>query len=324
MKFLSKIKQWLFGGLILGTDSFTSQNKQNITVSGTASFADGTAAAPSITFTADPDTGIYRKGANNIGISTNGNLVCEIASGGGFALSRTGVSIVTPGTINAVSATDVVLNVGGGIEIKGNTTRLVLTNNNGAADQKVWEIINNVNSTGELIIARLNDTVAARTTYVTFAQGGLVTFTAGIVLSSGQTTLSNYLEGTFTPTVTLVGGAGNTVPVYSTNTGRYTRVGNRVFVDVYLTGDGGNEGAGTGTFNVALPIAASASHPTSFFPIGYGLNNVTEYELFGQIAGSASVVSLQYFNLISTSTAFTGADQNNTTRTIRLKFMYEV
>lgn len=128
----------------------------------------------------------------------------------------------------------------------------------------------------------------------------------------------------YTPTVTLVGGAGNTVPVYSTNTGLWKQIGDEVFVDVYLTGDGGNEGAGTGVFSVALPKAAAATHPTSKFFIGYAVNNVTEFQLMGQIAGSATVVSLSYFNLISTTTAFTGADQNNATRTVRLKFNYSV
>jgi len=39
---------------------------------GTGKFANGTAAAPSITFGSDPDTGIYRYGANEIMMATNG------------------------------------------------------------------------------------------------------------------------------------------------------------------------------------------------------------------------------------------------------------
>lgn len=128
---------------------------------------------------------------------------------------------------------------------------------------------------------------------------------------------------TFSPTVTLTGGAGNTVPVYSTNTGRYARIGSTIFVEVYLTGDGGNEGAGTGLFNVALPTAANASNPTQKFPCGYALNNTAEYEIWGQIVGGASVITLQYFNAINTTVNFTGDDQNNATRTVRLKFFYE-
>ena len=149
-----------------------------------------------------------------------------------------------------------------------------------------------------------------------------ITDTAGI--NFGGTTLANYVEGTFTPTVTLVGGAGNTVPVYSTNTGRYTRIGNRVFVDVYLTGDGGNEGAGSGTFTVAIPIASNASHPTSYFPCGFFANNTAEEPIWGQIAGGASVIDFAYEDVLNNFTVMTGAEQNNATRTVRLKFSYEV
>lgn len=161
--------------------------------------------------------------------------------------------------------------------------------------------------------------------YSLWIDAGLVRMDEGVVFaSSGQSTLSNYTESTFTPTVTLVGGAGNTVPVYSTNTGRYTRIGNRVFVDVYLTGDGGAEGAGTGVFNVALPITAGVSHPTSYFPCGFAINGATNDEIWGQIPASNTTIAVAYFNTISTLVDFTGADQNNTTRTLRLKFSYEL
>lgn len=133
-----------------------------------------------------------------------------------------------------------------------------------------------------------------------------------------------YQDGTFTPTVTLVGGAGNTVPVYSTNTGRYTRIGNRVFAEVYLTGDGGDEGAGTGLVNIALPITASASSPDSVSPVGYARNNATGYLLHGLVAASGTTIQLFYVNALTTTANFTGADQNNASRVIRLRFFYEV
>lgn len=142
--------------------------------------------------------------------------------------------------------------------------------------------------------------------------------------AAGREVLASSLSwGTFTPTVTLVGGAGNTVPVYSTNSGRYAQVGKNIFVDVYLTGDGGAEGAGTGVLTVALPVAASGSQSTGKFIIGYGLNNTLESVLTATIAASASVTSLSYFNAIGTTASYTGAEQNNSTRTIRLKFHYE-
>lgn len=44
----------------------------------------GTAAAPSITFGADLDTGFYRKSSNTIGVAVGGVEVAEIGAGGGF------------------------------------------------------------------------------------------------------------------------------------------------------------------------------------------------------------------------------------------------
>ena len=163
---------------------------------------------------------------------------------------------------------------------------------------------------------------------VTVEQGGTeATTLTGVLVGNGTgpvTTLTNTAWATFTPTVTLVGGAGNTVPVYTTNTGRYRRIGDVVHAEVYLTGAGGAEGAGTGRVNIALPVAAGASHPTSLFHAGYSLNGTAHAVMYGQIAGSATTMELSYFSAIGTAADFTGAQQNNVTRTVRLKFTYEV
>lgn len=127
---------------------------------------------------------------------------------------------------------------------------------------------------------------------------------------------------TFTPTVTLVGGSSNTVPQFSTNTGRYIVVGKIIHLDIYLVGDGGNEGAGTGVLNIALPATAGANNPTSYFPCGY-FKNTAEVLFMGQIASSGTTISLAYLNG-TTLTNLTGADWNGTGRTGRLKFSYEI
>lgn len=130
-----------------------------------------------------------------------------------------------------------------------------------------------------------------------------------------------YVASTFTPTVTLVGGAGNTVPVYTTNSGSYVRVGNRVFVDVYLTGDGGNEGAGTGQMNIALPFTAAASQYSGYSFAGTGINNTTYHIVVGEVAASATTIALGRLSSGAFNN-FTGAEQSSTTRTIRLSFNY--
>lgn len=147
--------------------------------------------------------------------------------------------------------------------------------------------------------------------------------------SQGSTPAPSYVPGTFTPTVTLVGGAGNTVPVYSTNTGRYTQIGNQCFVDIYLTGDGGNEGAGSGVINIALPITAGASHPAGNFLAGSLINGSSQKPCYGVLTGGATTVALKMQGdtagaLIDTNPDVTGNNQNNATRSIRMKFFYEV
>jgi len=152
---------------------------------------------------------------------------------------------------------------------------------------------------------------------------GTFTTIVGDSINLGDTVLSDYKESTFAPTVTLVGGAGNTVPVYTTNTGRYTRIGNRVFVDIELTGDGGAEGAGTGAFNIALPITVFASAANKLIQCGHVSNGASIYGILGYITVSATTVELYYINGTAL-TGVTGALQNDASRLVRLSFWYEV
>ena len=53
-----------------------------ITPSGSVHGANGTAANPSLSFASDQDTGLYRIGANNIGVAVNGAKVLDVGTGG--------------------------------------------------------------------------------------------------------------------------------------------------------------------------------------------------------------------------------------------------
>lgn len=133
----------------------------------------------------------------------------------------------------------------------------------------------------------------------------------------------------FTPTVSLVGGAGNTTPVYSTNTGRYAKYGNKVNAEVLLTGDGGAEGAGTGQINVDLPSTASSNQPAGKFPCGEYTNNGQTYLVMGEIDASGTTIKLSRHDTgFTDSTAsddnLIGDNQDSTDREIRLNFSYEI
>ena len=49
-------------------------------LAGSSSFADGNVTNPSISFTNDPNTGIFRLGSDNIAMSANGAVAFNIAS----------------------------------------------------------------------------------------------------------------------------------------------------------------------------------------------------------------------------------------------------
>ncbi len=145
---------------------------------------------------------------------------------------------------------------------------------------------------------------------------------------SGVPALASAAWATFSPNITFTGGAGNTAPTYTTTTGRYCQIGKIVYVQVLLVGDGGTAGAGTGRINIALPVNVGASYGggvTSFLnAIGWAFNNATAYQLLGLLSASAAIIGIFYWSSISATASFTGADQNNTNRALRIQFYYEV
>jgi hypothetical protein len=102
-----------------------------------------------------------------------------------------------------------------------------------------------LNSTGALVLAGGTTT----------ANGIGITFPATQSASSNANTLDDYEEGTFTPTVQGVSSAGTAT--YSAQDGKYTKIGNLVYVNVYLTYTGGT---GTGQLAVGgLPFTSASS-----------------------------------------------------------------
>ena len=132
---------------------------------------------------------------------------------------------------------------------------------------------------------------------------------------------SEYLSGTWTPTVTIYGAGA--VPVYTTNSGRYIKIGKRVFISVSLMGDGGTEGSGVGQLGISLPFAMSASQSTLYFIAGTYQNSTTRNPLFVELEPNDANAYLNYFSAEGTMVVLSGADQNNTTRNLYLNFTYE-
>ena len=76
---------------IAGTKIDPDFGSQTIETTGVFSAADGAAATPSITFTGDTNTGIYRPGADQLAISTNGTQRINIEADGDINIDSGGV-----------------------------------------------------------------------------------------------------------------------------------------------------------------------------------------------------------------------------------------
>ncbi len=84
---------------------------------GTYKFGDGSAAAPSIAFASDPDTGMYWVSANRLGFATNGTLRVDIGN--------TGITLASGLSIDMSSGTTAIT-LGGGGSITGASGALTL------------------------------------------------------------------------------------------------------------------------------------------------------------------------------------------------------
>jgi hypothetical protein len=95
--------------------------------------------------------------------------------------------------------------------------------------------------------------------------GAGITFPATQSTSSDANTLDDYEEGDYTPTIL----EGITSVSYSTQTGRYTKIGNLVYVAVRLIISGGT--TSSGVLVISLPFTNAST--TNLFPTGTVYSN---------------------------------------------------
>jgi hypothetical protein len=127
---------------------------------------------------------------------------------------------------------------------------------------------------------------------------------------------------TFVPQVMLIG--AGTAPNYVTNQGRFMAANNVVRCDILLDGNGGTPGSGAGVINVSLPATPSPLRLGAFLSsIGYALNNANYTPMAAILSTGSPWLPLAMWATASSIAPFTGADQNNAIRTIRLHFWYE-
>lgn len=156
------------------------------------------------------------------------------------------------------------------------------------------------NPNNECLAIRTNSTnriFVNGTGAVALSGGNVAADGVGIVFPSAQSastdanTLDDYEEGTFTPTV--FGGTSAGAGTYSVQVGRYTKIGNRVTVDVYLNW---TNHTGTGDIRFGgLPFASrNAANYYASMTLGYvsSLTYAAGYFLTALIPPNGSSVEL--------------------------------
>ena len=128
------------------------------------------------------------------------------------------------------------------------------------------------------------------------------------------------VNSTFTPTITF--GGGSTGVTYTTQTGRYTRIANRIFGEIRLVLS--NKGSSTGSAIITgLPIAASAS---SYLNMAQVTNYSSMTAITSQITGGigASATGIGLFNFTSTSSVALAETNFTNTSSLYIWFSYEI
>jgi hypothetical protein len=88
-----------------------------------------------------------------------------------------------------------------------------------------------------------------------------ITFPSAKSLSSNANTLDDYEEGTWTPSLNF--GGATTGITYSTRTARYVKVGNLVYIDLFITLS--SKGSATGSALITnLPFSSANENPLVF------------------------------------------------------------
>ena len=270
------------------------------------------AAGLNVTGATIPSNGVYLSAANNLAFSTGGSNRVTIDSGGTI-----GVGITTPFADAGYKAIDLRGTTGGEVVLGSTSVREATITGDGTNGMT----LNTVNATPLRFFTQGVERAQFNTTgNLAFANGKGIDFSA-VTGGTGTATanvLNDYEEGTWTGT--LKGSVSDpTTPV--TATGRYTKIGRQVNVQIWFFGVNTTGASGevsvaglpftNATGLTAVPGSASSSSLVTFTGT-----------LVSQIGNGGSIFELYSIN--SNATATNATHNAGTSRSLALSSTYQV
>jgi hypothetical protein len=276
---------------LVGSVSGTS-----ITNSGTTTVAAGSASAPSITPTGDSNTGIFFPSADTIAFAEGGVEALRIDSS-----ANIGINSTSPGRkLDVVDSGD-----------SGSVIRSRVTTNNGG-----YFAYEALNSSGTSVFSVTHNGRINLSENIVFASGQGLDFSATSNSSGTMTSelLSDYEEGTWTPSLNFSG--GTTGITYTNRQGYYTKIGNIVYLQFVIVLS--NKGSSTGNANVSgVPFGASITGYPNNAGVLVAENNLSSWQLgtYGLVWSDSSIY-LRYNGTVN----FTPLTETNFTNTSTIYF----
>ena len=149
---------------------------------------------------------------------------------------------------------------------------------------------------------------------------GVASFNNGVAIGVGtantaSNVLDDYEEGTFT--VSLTGGAGGTsyTMVSGHETGHYTKIGNRVYINMYIRSSSINSAGGSTVIN-GLPFTSSSASLSYGSVVATYANNLNlgaaGYNVTGYVAVGSTIGHLVTYDTAAGVTGLTSAEWSDT------------
>lgn len=321
---LSRLAQGTNGQLIVGQTS-SSPLYKTITGDWTMSAAGAATLA-----TVNSNTGTFGSATKASVVTVNGKGLVTAASESTVtpavgSITGLGTGVATALAVNVGSAgAFVAFNGALGTPSSGTATNLTGT----ASGLTAGNVTTNANLTGPITSVGNATSIASQTgtgtKFVVDTSPVLVAPTLGVAsatsINFGQTALSNYTEGTWTPTITTDGTTGT--PAYTTHTGTYERIGRNVTARFTIVLSGWT-GSPTGSVLIAgLPVANGGSDRGTCTFSNWS-TSASLVSLTGDVLASASVIRVLVTTAAATANAQMTAANAGTTLSLYGSVSYQ-